>query len=1701
MLDDNQQTEQNRMYSLIQSITRGLQELPTDSLTRVRNFLVEYLGQPDQPVPFGGREHAFTNLHVWLADPQSSPYLLLAAPAGRGKSALLLRWCQQLQQQPQIALAYFPVSIRFRTNLASVAFPALTALLAHLHSEPLPKDPHLSTEVWRGLFTSYLTRPLPDGRRLLLVLDGIDEAADWTADHTLFPLDPPAGLRIVVAARSLANDPGPEAWLERLGWTQQELAQTLTLPPLDRPGIASVLVQMGFPLELLSSRIDIVAELYRLSEGDPLLVRLYVDDLWQQGTAAITLQASDLRTISPGLNGYFERWWREQRQLWNDDVQPRTATTQLMLSLLASAFGPLNKEDLHQLAPAEDGFQTLAEVEQTMAPLARFVIGDGSQQGYVFSHPRLSNYCYEEQLDSQQRQAVKQRFLTWGQRTLTALNTGSLAAEQAAPYIVQFYGVHLERAQASTQTRLALVSDGWRQAWEKLDQGLAGYLSDVERAWRAAERADKQSIAEIREEHKTTQQTISGDKTGEAAAIAPYFGAEIRSLLNQASINSIAGNISPHLMFEAVKAGIWTATQGLATLRLLPDLAPRARALVALAPLVDEPLRTAILHEAVDTASMLKDQHARLDTLLSLAPGLSEELLWQLLSAISAIEDEADQAGALAELAPSLAAYPTLLDTAIDNALKITEDEFRALALAGLAPFLTAYQQLYVLQLIQGIEDERDQAQVLMALAPFLPADIIVAILPVVNALQDNLARIRLLAELLQHLPEHARGETLAKLLTHVQELEDRDYRVEILVKLAPFLSETGLQQALQEIQWHWDERTRAAALQTIAPHVPATLRSQLLHIAMALKNEEERTEVLIQILPDLTNEDLALVLANATNTRDEGQRARLLAQLAALIPQTLVAELMEVMTSIADPGYLAWLLAETEEPLRIKLYAAEFSMNDVFKHMRHGEERVQTLLAIIPMLSDDALYKLYDFLLPDIFGVSWQLWNETQQTHILTKLSARLPEKWVQTALMLIEQLANELHKTQALLAIAPAIHEARFSQALAIVRNIKERGQRAQVLEAFVTATTAARRGPRIQEMIQTLQLIKDEAERTQCIISTLPYLAQPIAPDHLQTLFITSTQLQPSQNRLHLLRALAPYLTTTMIDTILTLLWEETNEEDIASLLTLLAPYLSEEQASSTLEMLKELQKKHLRIQILVALAPYLSAQALTTQIQSALSLNNEDRQVEILNILIPYAPEAILSDIWQTVVNIQHEGRRTLLLAPLALRLPDESFPQLWEAIAKLEDTPGQVWIVKQLAPQASEQRFLQLWQVTQKLKDNVKRRSFTNILIEAIPANLFTTLWREQYQNYTHTSLFYTQQAGEAVIPVMILMQLARKVTPEVFPQFWHEVQHIQSEQQCVLIINMLAPRIPPSYLPEVLNLLDSISKQGGREMLLLALLTHHPQATLATVWQMRQQLEQRPLWEQMLKQMLPYLTREQLSIISNDICEPTYRVQQHVETISTLLPYLTQEQSWLLFEKVQSIQTANQPRAGDQRWCLHATAALLPYLPQSQQEGVIAQLQAAVVELKAEEEQAWLLIQLAQNAKALSDEQLEFVSKHIWTLKTSHYRTQVLQALATTVAPERWQQALALAKTQVQTSGNPSIAIEMLQTLHERLQQISIEQLYPVLNEILHQLARQSRHEALHELTNLLPAIQRVGGVQAIQQAGATILDVGSWWP
>ncbi len=873
---------------VIQQFISGMTALPTDYAARIQNFLIEYLGTPNRPVPFGGREADLAILDSWLDDALSPPYLLLAAPAGRGKSALLTRWSQRLVARKDLAVAFLPISIRFRTNLSGVFFAALSARLAGLYGEPLSLSAGSSAEMWRGTVSDYLDRSLPDGRRLLLILDGVDEAADWEPGPDLFPLAPSRGLCIVLSARYLASAPDTDSWLERLGWKRPGLAQALVLNPLDLSGVADVLKSMGFPLDRLGARVDIVTELHRLSEGDPLLVRLYVGDLWERKEVVSQLLPEDLRSIRPGLKGYFDRWWGDQRHLWGNQAPLREPAVQALLTLFACALGSLSWEDvLHQTG------LTSWTLEEALYPLERFVIGDGRRQGYTFSHPRLAAYFYE-QLSKSERQAMESRFLIWGEETLTALNEGQLSLEQASSYIVQYYGAHLERVGYGAKILLTLVSNGWRKAWEALEGTYAGFLSDAERAWRTAEQDDTVAIR--------------------SGKLASYVGGEVRCALCRASVNSLAKNIPPTLLIDAVKHKIWLPARGLAYAKQVPDIGQRAVALAGLTPSMVEPQKTEVLQEVLEAIWAIEDEAERSEVLAELAPFLPESLQKDALKAALEIKDETEQARSLVALIPFLPQL--LLLEVLEAANKIQDEGPRAEVLVGLVSSRPKMLLWEVLEIVRTIEDEGHRARTLVALNPHFPEMLKREILEVALAIEDEEYRAWVLAELVVTLPEALKGKVLKagqamqgvkhrvelltrlapalpelllqELLEAVWSMENEKEQATVLIKLSPILPEELKGQTLKIVRGIRDERDRAEALAALVSSLPKELQQEVLRVIRGIKHERDRTPVLVALIPSLSQELQQDVLKMARQMRDEGYRARALAELAPYLSEDI---------------------------------------------------------------------------------------------------------------------------------------------------------------------------------------------------------------------------------------------------------------------------------------------------------------------------------------------------------------------------------------------------------------------------------------------------------------------------------------------------------------------------------------------------------------------------------------------------------------------------------------------------------------------------------------------------------------------------------------------------------------------------------------------------------------------------------------------
>jgi hypothetical protein len=243
----------SEFHALIHSVRRSSWRLREDHLGIARAlqratkaFLDEYLISETGKVPFGGRNRELDRLDAWLSDKNAAPRMLVTAPAGRGKSALLVQWMKSLEDRGLVAedgwrLVFFiPISIRVGTNRPVEFWGGLAHRLAEITGEPVSPEAVHNGDALKDIVQDRLESIASTGQHVLVVVDGLDEALQGSFTATIFPVPLPQMLRILLSARWQVGDIDSTGWLKRLGWDRNLRAETLELERLSGDAIADV---------------------------------------------------------------------------------------------------------------------------------------------------------------------------------------------------------------------------------------------------------------------------------------------------------------------------------------------------------------------------------------------------------------------------------------------------------------------------------------------------------------------------------------------------------------------------------------------------------------------------------------------------------------------------------------------------------------------------------------------------------------------------------------------------------------------------------------------------------------------------------------------------------------------------------------------------------------------------------------------------------------------------------------------------------------------------------------------------------------------------------------------------------------------------------------------------------------------------------------------------------------------------------------------------------------------------------------------------------------------------------------------------------------------------------------------------------------------------------------------------------------------
>ncbi|MGB3218310.1 MAG: ATP-binding protein [Anaerolineae bacterium] len=392
---------------------------------------------------FGGRADEFATVNAFLADPQGG-YLFLTGSSGYGKTALLV----QLARQGEAA--YHFLNRTYGTADEDLFLRNLCQQLAARHG--LGGRLPASTAELRALYPDLLRLPPADGRPVVVLLDGLDEAVNWEPSLLHFPPDLPDGVKVIFSARQVAE----RDWPNRLR-LPTERVQRLTLGALTADDVRSLLRAAGGIATPLADDPGWIAQVLRVSAGDPFYVKLLVEDI-RDGR----MRPEQIGGQPAGLDAYLKGWWEQVA------AAVRAQDVRDLLGSLAVARGLLGRDDLIAMFPklgwALDG--VLTEVR-------RFAIG-GEQQGYALCHPRFADY-------------VRRRV---GPRAVQTYTDALLAYcvswhEHRSPYAFRYATAHLLEAER-WQELLDLVDKPFLRAKVQRLRSYSGALEDLRNGVQAA---------------------------------------------------------------------------------------------------------------------------------------------------------------------------------------------------------------------------------------------------------------------------------------------------------------------------------------------------------------------------------------------------------------------------------------------------------------------------------------------------------------------------------------------------------------------------------------------------------------------------------------------------------------------------------------------------------------------------------------------------------------------------------------------------------------------------------------------------------------------------------------------------------------------------------------------------------------------------------------------------------------------------------------------------------------------------------------------------------------------------------------------------------------------------------------------------------------------------------------------------------------
>jgi hypothetical protein len=325
LLEDANDPEQ--LCAAVQrTLDQAYRHIGAEALIGSQQVLREYEG------PLFGRRASFEMLDRFLAN-HDRGILLITAPAGLGKSALLETWSSSIAGPDLTMVRHFFSARRPDASGRSDMVRSLVRQIAMaLGPEALGGGVPGDSADLADRLAMCLREDRPAGTSLVVVLDSLDEAAERIEPLASGKL----GRGCYVVASGRANESEQPAFLNR--WRELAHSRTCafseaTLAPLDREDIESWL---GAASELPITA-GVGDRVWRASEGVPLFASFLVSDAISRLHHSRIARGND--DVPESFVAYAGRELQSLRDLWVFQIER-------LFALLAIVKGPIGSADI-----------------------------------------------------------------------------------------------------------------------------------------------------------------------------------------------------------------------------------------------------------------------------------------------------------------------------------------------------------------------------------------------------------------------------------------------------------------------------------------------------------------------------------------------------------------------------------------------------------------------------------------------------------------------------------------------------------------------------------------------------------------------------------------------------------------------------------------------------------------------------------------------------------------------------------------------------------------------------------------------------------------------------------------------------------------------------------------------------------------------------------------------------------------------------------------------------------------------------------------------------------------------------------------------------------------------------------------------------------------------------------------------------------